>query len=142
MVKRLQPDEAVAVLPTVVLELLRGRLRSRLSRVGSEQVAILSGRKFQMILHVEDWNLLMDNILYDPETMADGENDPSSPPAPNLVRPYRSGAYLRPTAPTAVQRRFNPRIPVGSNHKSQVMITENSNMHFLKGIFCWVLKGW
>jgi len=112
MVNRLTSTEAVATLPGVIIGLLRHQLTAKVSRVGTVKVAIISGTRFQMTLHIDDWNLLMDNILYDPETISDGEDEVGGPAVPSSSMPYRLGTYLKPKSATRVQHRFNPRTPI------------------------------
>ena len=75
---------------------------------------MISGRNgFRLQLHIDDWNLLSDNILFDPETGETlGTPDPNAPPPPNSVTPWQLGSLLTVKGPTPANRGFNPRTPI------------------------------
>lgn len=110
---RLTQQEALDILPDVVVGLLKHTLKAQVIRTGPgiRHVRIVGPCGFDKRLNIKDWDLLSDNILFDPEVIGDAA-DPISPPPPTQQRLYRPGSTTRSKGPTVANRRFNPRTPI------------------------------
>lgn len=105
------------MLPDVVIGLLKHTFKARVVLNGpgpkERHVVITGPHRFMRRLNIDDWNLISDNILFDPETDETlGAADPDSPPPPSSVTPYRRGSLLTVKGETPSNRRFNPRTPI------------------------------
>ena len=111
---RLTREQALDILPDVVIGLLQHHLVATIHDRGAGNRAVMVvGRGLRIFLHIADWNLLSDNITFDPETSSTlGAPDPDSPPPPNSVTPFQLGSLLTVKGTTAANRRFNPRTPI------------------------------
>lgn len=115
-VSRLTREQAVNLLPDIIIGLLQHHLTATIHSRGpgpANRYVVITGRGVHLRMHIDDWNLVSDNITYDPETVETrGASDPDAPPPPTSVSPWRLGSLLTVKGPTADNRRYNPRTPI------------------------------
>ena len=113
---RLTREQALDILPDVVIGLLQHHFTATVHDRGpgpKNRKVMIVGPGLRLQLHIDDWNLLSDNILFDPETSETlGAPDSNAPPPPNSVTPWQLGSLLTVKGPTPANRRFNPRTPI------------------------------
>lgn len=115
-VSRLTKEQALDILPDVIIGLLQHHLKAAVYNRGpgpKNRQVVFTGRGVSLTLHIDDWHLISDNITYDPETKATlGAPDQNSPPPPNALEPFRLGSLLTVKGETPANRRYNPRTSI------------------------------